>query len=383
MDYDAWANLLGDSRWSYQGLLPYFRKSEQHQDPEVDLKQHGRDGPVPLCSVSSSGRNYPLRDQLKSAWISAGVDLNLDANSGSSLGIGEAVECRINGSRLIASEAYSLKGVKVMTDTLVKRVLIKEKDGEKTACGVELADGRTCLSKREIVLSAGAYRTPQILLLSGVGSATELARHGITQVVDAPEVGQNLYDHMGVKQFWRLRHPDTGAAVGSSKWTDPAFQTGNPLDYVVCHLVSQEGMKAALSKDEGHVTDDHPLLKPLRCHVETAMQYAAVSKANPVVPLDGTHVSSHVMGMLPTSRGSVTLESTDPAAAPIIDMNYYGTEADRYVMREGLRKFMDVIHNTPAGQAIIASETVPEGFEPLTASSTDEQIDKRVAQAAM
>ena len=373
---------MNDSRWSYEGILPYFRKSERYHDPQVDLKQHGLDGPVFLVTPSSSGRNYALRNPLKAAWMAAGIQEITDESSGSPLGISEALESRSNGSRLIASEAYSLNGVEVMTETLVSRVLLEDKDGQKIATAVELADGTTYLAKREVILSAGAFRTPQVLLLSGIGPTTLLAQHGISQIVDAPQVGKNLFDHMGVTQYFRLRHPESGAGVGSPHWTDPKLQTGNPLDWVVCHLVPKEGLKAALSKDEPNVTDEHPLLEPPRCHVETVLQYAAAKGANPKIQLDGTHVSSHVVGMLPTSRGSITLQSRDPAMAPIIDLNYYATEADRYVMRVGLRKFMEAVCDTAAGQEMIISETVADGLSPMKSTSTDEEIDKRVFQAS-
>jgi choline dehydrogenase-like flavoprotein len=382
-DFDEWARLAGNSRWSYEGLLPYFRKSERHFDPGVDVKQHGLDGPVSLASVSSTGRNYPLRDLFKSALESAGIHEIADANAGSPFGIGEATEARLNDLRLIASEAYSLKGVRVMTETLVHRLLIEDQHGRKVATGVMLADGTMYHAEREVILCAGAYRTPQVLLLSGIGPAAELARLGIEQVVEAPHVGKNLFEHMGTKQLLRLRHPEAGAAAGSPQWTDPAFQKGNALDWVVCHSVPVDGLKAALAADESEVTNEHPLLDEQGCHVEVLLQYITSREANPKIPPDGTHITSLVIALHPTSRGSIALTSVDPTDAPLIDMNCYATQADRYVMREGLRKFAEVIHETAAGQEMIIGEAVPDGLPPLTSSSTDEDIDRRVAQAAL
>ena len=313
--------------------------------------------------------------------MAAGVQEIRDPTSTSPLGIGEATESRIGGSRLIASEAYSLTGVHVITESMVRRILLDEKVDRKRAIGVELINGRIFFARREVILSAGAYRTPQILLLSGIGPAEELARHDIVQLVDAPCVGKNLFGHMGLKQYWKLRHPEIGAAVGSPYWIDPAFHTGNPVDYVVCHSVPHEGLKHALALDEPGITNEHPLLEPLRCHVETIMQYAGANKADPAIALDGTHTFSLVMGMLPTSRGSVTLQSKDPTENPLIDPNYYATRADRYVIREGVRKFMEVVHDTPGGQEMIACETVPDGLPALCPSSTDKDIDVRVAQS--
>lgn len=120
-----------------------------------------------------------------------------------------------------------------MTETLVKRVLIQDFGGKKTASGVELANGQKITAHRKIVLSAGAYRTPQLLLLSGIGPISEPSRHGVPQVVDAPEVGKNFHDHMAVSQWWKLRAPENGYTMGSPKFNDPAFMKGLPVDWVI------------------------------------------------------------------------------------------------------------------------------------------------------
>ena len=381
-DYDTWANLSGDPKWSYEGLLPYFRKSESHYDPTIDRKQHGLEGPVPLVSTASTGRDYPLKGLLQEAWQSAGIEKIADANSGSPLGIGDAIECRANRERIIATEVYPIKGVHVLTETLVSRVIVEELDGKNVATGVDLVDGRTMNAQRQVILSAGALHTPKVLLLSGIGPARELARHGIPQKVESPQVGRNLFGHLNVKQFWKLRHPEIGAAMGAENWTNPEYKGANPIDFVVCQSISREGLKPALAADEGDVTDDHSLLKDPRCHVETFVQYAAINKDNPALKPDGTHIQSVVLTMLPTSRGSVTLSSWDPKDMPLVDTNSYATEADRHNMRQGLRKIHQVFLNTAAGQEMVVEETMARELTPLTSTSTDDEIDRRVQQTA-
>ena len=381
-DYETWEMLAGDPKWSYDGLLPYFRKSESHYDPSLEPKQHGLDGPVPFVSTKSTSRDYPLKSLLQEAWTAAGVEKIINANSGSPLGIGDAIECRANRERIIATDVYPLKDVHVHTETLVSRVVVEERGGEKVATGVELGDGRIMNAQREVILSAGALHTPKVLLLSGIGPARELARHGIPQNVDSPQVGRNLFGHLNVKQFWKLRHPEIGAAVGAEKWTNPEYKGANPLDFIVCQSVSKDGLKPALTVDEEYVTDDHPLLKDSRCHVETFVQYAAVNKENPALKPDGTHIQSVVLTMLPTSRGSVTLQSWDPKDMPLVDTNSYATEADRHNMREGLRKIQQVFLDTPAGQDMVVEETMAKELKPLSSTSTDEEIDRRVQQTA-
>jgi choline dehydrogenase-like flavoprotein len=200
IDYDAWGKQVGDARWSYSGILPYFRKIENHHTPYANPKEHGFEGPIYTSSVTSSGRNYPLRDMVKAAWEAIGLEQIPDANSGSPQGFADLNENRRNGKRQLATDAYPLDGIKVLTDTLVKRVIVEQNDGRRVATAVELASGEVLTSRKEIIISAGAYRTPQVLLLSGIGSPAELKKHAIEQVVDLAEVGKNLHDHLGIPQ---------------------------------------------------------------------------------------------------------------------------------------------------------------------------------------
>ncbi|PQE26804.1 Choline dehydrogenase protein [Rutstroemia sp. NJR-2017a BVV2] len=373
-DYDDWGEIVGDKEWSYQGFLPYFRKVERYHTPS---DEHGADGPNYTQSVTSTGRKYPLREQVKSAWEEAGVSHIADANSGSPLGIGELVENRRDGIRQIASTTYSLEGINVILNTLVKRVLVEDDGkGNKAATGVELADGTVIKAKKEVLLAAGTYRTPQILLLSGIGAAKDLK--GITQTLDLPGVGDNFHDHMSVSQWWKLRHPEAGLAIGSPTFNDPKFFTGLPMDWIVTQTVPAQGLKNALEKDSGKSEDSNTMITSERAHTESFMVYVAGSPGNPVIPMDGTHVTTSVLGLLPTSRGSVKLASTNPEDAPLIDPNYYATEADRYVLRTGLRKLAQVLHETTAGSDIVEKEVVSEGLAPITSSSSDEEIDAHI-----
>ena len=382
-DYDTWAALAGDSRWSYNGLLPYFQKSENHHSRDVNKEQHGFDGPVSTASATSSGRNYPLRQQVKAAWARLGVEENPDINGGSPLGLCEVVEARVDGSRLIASSVYPLQGVHVMTETVANRILIEERDGIKSATGVVLADSRRYYAQREVIISAGSYRTPQLLLLSGIGPLVELRKHGIKQVVDSPEVGKNLWDHLGFRQYWKLQLPERGASAGSTQWKDPAYTKGNPMEWFAFDTVPATGLGAALVSDKYSANDPMFLFKSPRCHVGTVVQYVGVNPAEPVVPMDGTHITTIVLVKLPTSRGSVTLASANPDTPPVIEFNYYATNADRYTMRKGVQKLLALVGETPEGQEMIASETVANGYEALHPDSTDDEIDKRVRQSSM
>jgi len=384
-DYDLWAKVVDDPRWSYESLLPYFRKTESHYDQQVDHTQHGFNGPIHTASVSGSSpnRQYPLRDPLRTAWDKVGVKYISDANSGSPIGLAELVENWRDGKRQLASQAYDLSAVQVMTGTMVRRVLVEDRSDNKVATGVELADGQRILASKEVIVAAGAYRTPQVLMLSGIGPAAELKRHDISLLVDAPEVGRNFHDHFSLCQWWKLRHPEAGLAIGTPLWSDPSYAKGLPCDWVVSEQALHELLEKALAIDGEVINDQHPLLQPGLSHTESIIVYAPAGApiAGVEVPMDGTHIGSAVLGMLPTSRGTITLASSDPLSPPVIDPNYYATEVDRVVMREGLRQVYRVLQETSEGRDIVAEETPPSGYAPLTLESTDSEIDSRVRRA--
>ncbi|KAI4170017.1 MAG: hypothetical protein LQ343_005266 [Gyalolechia ehrenbergii] len=384
-DYDEWAHQAADDRWSYQGLLPYFRRSEHHFDPNADAEQHGFNGPMHTSSVSTSGRHYPLRDTVLRAWKRLGLDEVPDANNGSPQGIAELVENRRNGLRQLTSVAYPLKGVQVMTETLVHRIILTDGKQGKVATGVELVDGRQLFvaTGGEVLLSGGAYRSPQVLMLSGIGDKDELEKHGITQQVDLPWVGKNFHDHQMIFRYWKLRHPEKGLAMGSAAFADPSFEKGNPADWLATLTVPRDGLKEAIAKDEGKPVasvDSHVLVQGPRSHLEMNVLYAAfgAEQIGLEIPVDGSAIMSYYMACLPTSRGSITLASTDPTAAPVINPNYCATHTDRFVMREGWRVLSRLMLETPEGQDSVEDEILPEGHKCLSSDASDEDIDARI-----
>lgn len=331
-------------------------------------------------SVISSGRRYPLRETILNAWKHIGLKEIPDANNGAPQGVAELVENRRDGLRQLTSVAYPLNAVHVMTETFVARIILSDSKFGKVATGVELADGRQVRVKAdgEVLLCAGAYRSPQVLMLSGIGDKDILAQHSIPQQVDLPAVGQNFHDHQMIFRYWKLRHPEKGLAMGSPKFTDPAFEKGNPADWLATTTVPKEGLKAAIAKDEPDtvVDDKHALLKGPRSHLEMNVLYAAfgAEQIGLEIPVDGTSIISYCMGCLPSSRGSITLGSKDPTAPPVIDPNYYATEADRFVMREGWRTMSRLMLETPQGRDLVADEILPEGvtnvFSPMLRTRT-------------
>ncbi|KAK8024514.1 hypothetical protein PG993_012580 [Apiospora rasikravindrae] len=373
-DYDLWADTVADQRWSYAGQLPYFRKSEDWCDPKQNPDQHGLGGPIYAASISSTGRKYPLREKVLESWRQLGVDPlpELDANAGRILGVGELYENRRDGKRQIASSVYSLAGVTVLTETVVESVILSaegEKGAGMQATGVRLANGTEYRAKR-VILSAGAYRTPQLLMLSGIGG--DLAAHGIEQKVDLPEVGKNLADHVMFYMFWRLKDPKQSYALGSDNplFTEPQFGLGNANDFLVSTAVPTSAEGA--NEDTAAVMENFILYMPL-------------PSMDPVIPMDGTHITTVMVSLHPTSRGRVTISSADAQAPPVIDPNYLSTESDRHVWRASLRRMAALVagDGTTLGREIVESETPPSAFTPMSVDADDAYLDARVAAGAI
>lgn len=380
-DYNHWARIVDDPAWSYEALVPYFKRTETHFDPAADPEVHGRTGPIHNVSVSASSadRKYPLKETLRAAWEKLGVEYLEDPNNGNPKGFGELVENWKEGQRQLSSEAYGVfqrPEISVKTETLVQRILIEERDGKKVATGVETVSGEKFFASREVIVSSGAYRTPQVLMLSGIGPADELAKHNIPQLVDAPEVGRNFHDHFALNQWWKLQRPEEGLSIGTPLWNSPAYGLGLPCNWVATEQAPLDEVKRALEAD-GETVEGNPYLAPDSTHTETLIVYAPAGGqvAGVDVPMDGTHIASAVLGMTSTSRGSVTLASADVTTAPFIDPNYYATELDRATLRSAIRQITKLFTETAEGKDIVEGELTHPGLKPLRADSTDEEID--------
>ncbi|KAL2833557.1 alcohol oxidase [Aspergillus pseudoustus] len=414
-DYNLWAEVVGDNGWSYEALLEYFKRTERHYDPQADESVHGRDGKIwnTTVKLSSTERVYPLREPVRAAWERLGVKYNPDANAGNPLGIADFGENWREGKRQLAYEAYGLErqqGVTILTDKLVAKVLLSKQDDRDghgsqeviIATGVQLADGTEYHASKEVIITAGAYRTPQVLLLSGIGPADELAKHGILQLVDSPDVGRNFHDHFCFPQWWKLRQPERGLSMGTPLWASPAYAMGVPYDWNATLQTPKEELTRALHVDAASDAvavsggdggekairphplspgkKDHPYLSPDSAHSEVLVIYAPMSASVTgfETPMDGTHLSTAVLLMTPTARGQITLADTDPASAPVIDPNYYAREVDRAIVRDAVRRVARLVLDTPEGAEMVEGEVVRPGSEAVRLDSTDEEIDANV-----
>lgn len=215
--------------------------------------------------------------------------------------------------------------------------------GRKVAAtGVQLANGTEVYAK-EIIVSAGSYRSPQLLMLSGIGPADMLARFGIEQVLDAPDVGQHLADHVFYTTEWELapEYQNDTVDSGNPFFAEPQYGLGQPNNFISSFTVNDTtGLIAAITADEGQSPDPdtHPLFQPNRTFMEGFVMY---ENFDPTLPTNSSYLTTVNVGLLPSARGSVSINSSDLAASPLIDANLFGTEVDRFVWRYGLRRMYE------------------------------------------
>lgn len=353
-DYDHWRELGADG-WGYADVLPYFKRSEDNERGENAY--HGVGGPL---TVSDARSVHPLLSGWCEAAVDAGHPETDDFNGVQQEGVGIHQVTQRDGLRCSSYVAFLKPALErpnltVLSSTLVRRVVL---DGTRVT-GVEVESGgniRTIGVHGEVIVSAGAYQTPQILLLSGIGPADELRAAGIEPLVDLPDVGRNLQDHAGMLVSYRTTTPqldlDTSAleeelrrdGTGPMTWNEGgAFVFSSrpaPAPDLQFH--------AALGrfKDEG-----------------LAPQFADVMSLS-----FGPYVAR------PASRGTVTLRNALPHAKPRILHNFLAEEDDRARLRDGLRMALEVAEQPAlAGHIPDRAAAIADGTAP--ASSDDADLD--------
>ena len=378
-DYDQWARVVGDERWSYKNFLPYLKKAEEHFNAEKSLEHLGSNGPIRVTSVAESDpkRKYGLREPIKAAWEELGLKSNPDGDCGSLAGICELLENWYDGQRQPSYKAYGLKASNIITSAMVHKVIFtQDEDGHHIASSVITTDGQRYSARREIILCAGTIRTPQILMLSGIGPSHLLSTYRIPVLLNNRDVGKNYFDHFALFQAWKLRNPEKGLSMGTPHWDDQAFHKGLPCDWAVNEGVPANLLQQALISDvKSEKQMDPSLLSPKRCFTETLVIYSPLGAP---VPTDGSYVATSVMLLLPTSRGSVHITSASPMDAPAIDPNFYDTEIDRTALIHGVRRVLNALLGTSTGKSYIKSEAVPPDMPALTEDSSDAEIDTRI-----
>ena len=354
-DYDRWRQ-HGNSGWGYDDVLPYFKKAENQQRGADDF--HGVGGPQP---VSDLGHPDPLSAAFIAAAAETGIPVNPDFNGASQEGAGFFQTTTRRGRRASTAVAYlrpakARKNLHVETSALAQRVVF---DGRRAVAVVYRQAGvlRGARARKEIIVSGGAYNSPQLLQLSGVGPADLLRWHGIGVVLDAPGVGHDLQDHLQVRVVMRcakritlndiVNHPVRRIMAGAQY---AAFRTG-PLSIAA-------GTSGAFFK-----TSPRLATPDIQIHF---LPFSTDKMGEKLHSFSG--FSASVCQLRPESRGSLRIGSADPSAPPEIRINYLSTEVDRAANVEGL-KILRKILRAPA-----LSSYVVEEVDPGAKVSTDEEL---------
>ncbi len=322
-DYDHWRQ-LGNAGWGWAEVRPYFKLSERQERGADAL--HGGDGPL---AVSDMRAHRDLCDQFIEAAIAAGIPRNDDFNGPDQEGVGYFQLTMRNGLRCSAATAY-LKparrraNLKIVTNALTRRVLFE--GGQAIGVEIERASLReTVMARREVVLSAGAIGSPQILQISGVGPGPLLSAQGIGVVRDLPGVGGNLQDHLQARAVYKVTEPTLNDEVNS---IIGRMRIG--MDFVF----RRRGPMTMGASQVGAFTRTRPdcATPDIQFHIQPL---SSQSPGHGLDPFSAFTIS--VCQLRPESRGHVHINSPDPHVHPEIFANYLATETDRRTMVEGVQ----------------------------------------------
>jgi choline dehydrogenase len=344
-DYDRWRQ-RGNVGWGYDDVLPYFKKAENQQRGADDY--HGSGGPL---SVSDWRHDDPLSEAFVKAAVETGIPFNADFNGATQEGAGFFQTTTRRGRR--ASSAFSYlrpaknrSNLHIETSALAQRILFEG----KRARAVEYRQNgnlRTARARKEVLVSGGAYNSPQLLQLSGVGPADLLKTHGIDVVLDAAGVGNDLQDHLQVRIVTRcaqritlndvVNHPLRRVMAGV-RW---ALARSGPLTIAA-------GTSGAFFKTNSRLASPD-----IQIHF---IPFSTDKMGENLHPFSG--FTATVCQLRPESRGSLKIRSADPSAPPEIRINYLATETDRAAFIDGI-KILRKILAAPALKAYCVDEVYP------------------------
>ena len=366
-DYDRWA-AAGLSDWSYEKVLPYFKKQESWEGGEDTFR--GGNGPVntQFCKYKDK-----LIDAFAQASVDAAYPQTEDYNGATQEGFGRLQMTISKGRRASTASAYLRPAMKranltVLTGAMAKKIRL---DGTRATDVTFDHQGseRSVSARKEVLLAGGVINTPQLLMLSGIGAPDDLAAHGIQTRISLPSVGQNLQDHVSVILMYRRREP--GPFLRMMR----ADRIG--LDFAKTYLTGRGfsgdvpgGVVAFLKSGPDRPLPDVQLLF-------TAAPLAAWPYFEPFKAPFPDGFATRIVATQPESRGAVKLASADPFAAPLIHQNFLASPKDWESLRAGFRVARDLAAQS-AMQPFIKAE-----FFPGPQCQSDDEIDEHIRKTSI
>jgi len=344
-DYDNWAE-MGCSGWSYEDVLPYFKRAENQARGEDEY--HGVGGPLHVSDMSFS---RPICDDFIKGVADLGTPVSKDINGADQEGVGYFQLTAHNGRRCSSAVAY-LSGIKnrenlsILTHTMAERIGF-EKGRAHSVDIRQRGTRRTLIANREIILCGGSINSPQLLQLSGVGPGQLLQDHGIDVVVDAPDVGANLQDHLQIRTVYKTRKPIT--------LNDELSSTTQKMRAGLTYLANRSGPLSMAASQvyafcRTRLSNDRP---DIQYHFQPL---SADSPGEGLHPFSAFTAS--VCQLRPESRGTINIKSTDPLEHPVIRPNYLSTDFDCQTAIESI-KYTRRIMETESMRDHIAEEYLP------------------------
>jgi choline dehydrogenase len=360
-DYDEWAMLTGDSGWSWQNVLPTFMQVEDSwRGPD---EKHGEGGEL---HVDTPRTSWEILDAFRDAAVENGVPLTDDFNRGDNEGVSRFEVTQKDGMRWSTAKAFLRPAMERPNLTVITSALVHKLRMEgRRVLGVEFSRdkrGRETLfaeARRETILSAGAIGSPQILQLSGIGPAPLLKKHGIPLVHDLP-VGENLQDHLQLRLSFKIQGAPTLNVMLDSWWEK--IKIG--LEYAL----HRTGPMTMPPSQTGAFIKSDPSQRT--ANLEYHVQPISLDRFG-VPPHKFPAFTASVCNLRPTSRGHVSITSTDPRAYPAIAPNYLSTDEDRKVAIDAIRVTRRIVTESKA-----LEKYQPEEFMPGPAFQTDDELVK-------
>ena len=360
-DYNTWAN-LGCTGWGWDDILPYFKRSENFEGGANDL--HGDDGPLAVTRIR---HDNSTNEHMIAAFREYGLEANEDFNGPTQEGVGKYHVTIKHGKRCSTSVAFlkpvtGRKNLTVMTEAYARKINVE--NGRAVSVELDHPLGRQTLhARKEIILSAGAYQSPQLLHLSGIGPAAHIKSLGLDVVCDSPEVGENLQDHFMAPMAWEI-HPE--------HYTYNNQLSGLALvENVLRYYLTKRGPMTIPAASVGAFMKSDPALdRPdLQFHcLAVAGDLETASRGEPSKLTDYPGLTIGGAMIRPESRGYARTASPDPTAPPDIVHNFLSAEADKRLTVKAMHITREIV-NMPALQSVIKHETLP-GLE----AATDEDL---------
>lgn len=361
VDYDRWGAIVGSDLWSWEKILPHFMRMESNQ--RLFNAFHGGDGPL---KVSDPGFICEMSHLYVQAVQRMGLPFSPDFNNGAPGGVGFPQLTNRTGRRVSAVDAFiaPLSGnpnLTIETAANVTRIIVEN----GRAVGVAYTRNgaaHTAHADGEVLVSAGAFVSPKLLMLSGIGPADQLRQHGIDVVADLPGVGENLQDHCGAPLI--AAAPGSYGYFGQDRGVKKIL---NGIEYVAFGRgrITSNGCEAC----SYHVPEDGTGDPVLQVYCVPSTGYVD-EDVRGVPRTDG--VTLHAVLLRPKAKGWLRLRSANPDDLPLVNPNYLGHESDLKHLREGMRVAREILKQKPL------SDVVRDEMLPGADATSDEAIDRHV-----